>query len=148
MKIRLINGFCFGGAYSEEFLLENWSNEINGSLVSDWQLIDAELPDENIIKAKWDGSVWFESATSQEILNVNQSKIDAINAFYTTEISKLVAPYVEKSIIDGVAIPQSILDQRTALRAECNLKIHEIDPHQEMSKPGDNEPINLLEKKS
>ena len=100
-----------------------------------------ELMTEKLIKPKFnlDSRRYYEGASAEE----KQAEIDKINIFYTNIISELVSPFVEKSFLDGVPIPQHILDRRNELRQECNLKIKEIDPDKEMLK---NNPLNTISK--
>lgn len=49
-----------------------------------------------------------------------------IDLYYTGLISDLLRKHIEKLSIDGVAIPQSAIDERDRLRAECNQKIMEL----------------------
>lgn len=46
-----------------------------------------------------------------------------IDIEYTNDISKLLGKHVEKWAIEGVAIPQDVIDERDRLRSECNEKI-------------------------
>ncbi len=134
MKIRISSGY-FRGQFSDEFILENWNNEVNGSLVSEWELIEAELPNENFMKPKWEGSQWTEGASWQEITDRNKTLIDAISADYRGRISALVLPYLPDFVIDAIPIPSHVLTQRLALQAECDFLIKAIDPNQSMSRP-------------
>jgi hypothetical protein len=49
-----------------------------------------------------------------------------IDLYYTGLISELLRKHIEKLSIDGIAIPQSAIDERDRLRAECNEKIMEL----------------------
>jgi len=49
-----------------------------------------------------------------------------IDLYYTGLISDLLRKHIEKLSIDGVAIPQSAIDERDRLRAECNQKILDL----------------------
>lgn len=66
MKARIINSEDFGGAYSDDFLLDNKDNFINGQLVSEWVLTPI-LPNQFFIIKKWNGSSWYEGGTQEEI---------------------------------------------------------------------------------
>lgn len=96
-----------------------------------------ELLTENFIKAKFDrvNRVFFEGATNDEIREVKRVKISEIDNYYTAKISELVDKHVQKKTITGVPIPESVLLQYESLKTECNMRIKEIDPDQEMSKP-------------
>ena len=62
---------------------------------------------------------WYENAT-------NDNKIQLaiqIDLQYTNLISELMRKHIEKYAIDGVEIPTNIIEQRNALRSECNQKI-------------------------
>lgn len=49
-----------------------------------------------------------------------------IDLYYTGLISDLLRKHIEKLSIDGVAIPESVIDERDRLRAECNQKILDL----------------------
>jgi len=49
-----------------------------------------------------------------------------IDLFYTTLISDLLRKHIEKLSIDGLPIPQEVIDERDRLRAECNQKILDL----------------------
>jgi tryptophan synthase alpha subunit len=49
-----------------------------------------------------------------------------IDLYYTELISNLLRKHIEKLSIDGVSIPQSAIDERDRLRAECNQKIIDL----------------------
>ncbi len=49
-----------------------------------------------------------------------------IDLEYTALISDLLRKHIEKLTIDGIAIPQEVIDERDRLRAECNQKIHDL----------------------
>lgn len=150
MKIRITIEGAFRGAFSDEFIAEYWNSEINGSLVSEWILIQADSPSENFIDPIWDFDllVWKEGASVEQVNAFKQIKIDELSAFYRNEINNIVLPYLPDLVIENIPLPANIESQRIALKDECVLKIQEIDPSGEMSKPGDNQPINFLEKKS
>lgn len=135
MKIRINEEGFFRGQFPDEFITDNWNNIINGDLISEWILIDAELPGENLIKPKRESFKWTEGASAQEIALLNQSKIDNISAFYREEINKIVLPYLPDYSVFHVEFPQEILDKWAVLKAECIAKIKEIDPNQTMGKP-------------
>ena len=62
---------------------------------------------------------WYENAT-------NENKIQLaiqIDLHYTKLISDLMRKHIEKYAIDGVEIPTNIIEQRNALKNECNEKI-------------------------
>lgn len=62
---------------------------------------------------------WYENAT-------NDNKIQLaiqIDLQYTNLISELMRKHIEKYAIDGIEIPANIIEQRNALRIECNEKI-------------------------
>ena len=69
MKARVINLKDFGGVYSDEFLLDNKDNIVNGKLVSEWVLTDV-LPNPTHIKPEWNGSFWYEAYV--EVIEVPQ----------------------------------------------------------------------------
>lgn len=49
-----------------------------------------------------------------------------IDLMYTGLISDLLKKHIEKLTIDGVPIPQSVIDERDRLKVECNQKIMDL----------------------
>ena len=49
-----------------------------------------------------------------------------IDLYYTGLISDLLRKHIEKLSIDGIPIPQDVIDERDRLRAECNQKIIDL----------------------
>jgi hypothetical protein len=49
-----------------------------------------------------------------------------IDLYYTGIISDLLRKHIEKLSIDSIPIPQSAIDERDRLRAECNQKITDL----------------------
>jgi hypothetical protein len=49
-----------------------------------------------------------------------------IDLYYTELISDLLRKHIEKLSIDGVPIPQDVIDERDRLRDECNQKIIDL----------------------
>ena len=49
-----------------------------------------------------------------------------IDLYYTGLISDLLRKHIEKLSIDGIPIPQDVIDERDRLRAECNQKILDL----------------------
>jgi hypothetical protein len=49
-----------------------------------------------------------------------------IDLYYTEIISDLLRKHIEKLSIDGIPIPQDVIDERDRLRAECNQKIIDL----------------------
>ena len=73
MKTRILENNLFGGVYTNEFLEKNNNNIINGKIVSDWNLSDADCSIELVIPI-FDNGEWVESATTEEIAIVNSAK--------------------------------------------------------------------------
>jgi hypothetical protein len=101
-------------------------------------IIDIELQENEIMidkllvdsysKPYWDfdAQTFYEGATTQEINDVRIPQALEIDLYYTALISELLRKHIEKLSIDGIAIPQSAIDERDRLRAECNEKIMEL----------------------
>ena len=89
--------------------------------------IDALLT-ESFVNPYWDfdTQTFFEQATQTEINDVRIPQALEIDVYYTGLISELLRKHIEKLSIDGIAIPQSAIDERDRLRAECNEKIMEL----------------------
>lgn len=73
MKARILNNE-FQGVYTDDFILNNLDNLINGQLVSEWQLTEI-LPSMELKKPIWNNSEWIEGATPEEIAEQTLSKI-------------------------------------------------------------------------
>ncbi len=67
----------------------------------------------------WDGEKWIDNTPLEEKIQ----KAIAIDLDYTKRISDLLAKPIERLNCDGIPISQSKLDERDALRTECNTKI-------------------------
>jgi hypothetical protein len=83
---------------------------------------------ESFVNPYWDfdTQTFFEQATQTEINDVRIPQALEIDLYYTGLISELLRKHIEKLSIDGIAIPQSAIDERDRLRAECNEKIMEL----------------------
>ena len=116
MKARILNTE-FQGIYTDEFLQNNLSNIINGQLVSEWELTEI-LPTElelKFIKLKFDGLVYFEGATIEEIVQAQNAKKQAQNLEIYNELL-LTDWYVVRFAETGIPIPSEILAERQAIR--------------------------------
>ena len=115
MKVELINSEGFSlGVYTNESII----NELIAG-----GAIQVPVCDKYFELKKWNGNEWVEGA-SVEIINENKTKkAIQIDLQYTNLISELMRKHIEKYAIDGVEIPQHIIEQRNALRNECNEKI-------------------------
>ena len=99
----------FGGYFTSE---EN--------IPQDYFISQVEYPN-NLIDGYFDTETqtWYENAT-----NANKIQLAIqIDLHYTKLISELMRKHIEKYAIDGVEIPTNIIEQRNALRNECNEKI-------------------------
>ena len=129
MKARILNSE-FNGIYTNDFIIKYWDEEINGQLVSEWQLTEV-LPNKNFIKPIWNGTEWIEGLTPEELIHQLQQRALEIDLEYTGKISKLMSKHNDKfieGIINGVPynIPQDILDERQRLKNECNQLILDL----------------------
>jgi hypothetical protein len=89
-----------------------------------FELLETDIIlDNSLIKPKWTGTEWIDSETLNETLARKTVIAIQIDLEYTGMISDLMRKHMEKFIIDGVSVPQAIIDQRDALRLECNNKI-------------------------
>lgn len=116
MKARILNT-DFKGIYTDEFLQNNLSNIINGQLVSEWELTEI-LPTElelKYINLKFDGLVYFEGATIEEIVQAQNAKKQAQNIEIYNELL-LTDWYVVRFAETGIDIPSEILAERQAIR--------------------------------
>jgi hypothetical protein len=72
--------------------------------------------------------VSYETIEREEVIDmvslVNQAL--EIDLYYTGLISDLLRKHIEKLSIDNSPIPQSAIDERDRLRAECNQKILDL----------------------
>jgi hypothetical protein len=89
--------------------------------------IDALLT-ESFVTPYWDfdTQTFFEQATQTEINDVRIPQALEIDLYYTGLISDLLRKHIEKLSIDGIPIPQDVIDERDRLRAECNQKILDL----------------------
>jgi hypothetical protein len=64
----------------------------------------------------------------EETIDMASLTIEAlqIDLYYTGLISDLLRKHIEKLSIDGIPIPQDVIDERDRLRAECNQKILDL----------------------
>ena len=69
---------------------------------------------------------FYEGATTQEINDIRIPQALEIDLYYTGLISDLLRKHIEELSIDGIPIPQSAIDERDRLRAECNQKILDL----------------------
>lgn len=70
----------------------------------------------------------FEIIEREEIIDTNyliQQALE-IDLYYTGLISDLLRKHIEKLSIDGIPIPQDVIDERDRLREECNQKILDL----------------------
>lgn len=77
----------------------------------------------NLVKPKFVNGTWIEGSTQQELTDLKAKKTLDLHNEYAKKIDELVFEYVQKKIIDGTEIPQSILNAREALKAEHNNKL-------------------------
>ena len=86
--------------------------------------IDALLT-ENFVKPYWDFQAlsFYEQATQEEVNDFKIAQAIEIDLYYTDLISDVLGKHTDKLLIDLIAIPQAVLDERDRLKAECNQKI-------------------------
>lgn len=75
------------------------------------------------------GNYWdFENQIWYSVVDTNEMTKQAleIDLYYTGLISDLLRKHIEKLSIDNIPIPQSAIDERDRLRAECNQKILDL----------------------
>jgi hypothetical protein len=72
--------------------------------------------------------VSYETIEREEVVDMVYLTNEAlqIDLYYTGVISDLLRKHIEKLSIDGVPIPQDVIDERDRLRAECNQKILDL----------------------
>jgi hypothetical protein len=66
--------------------------------------------------------VWYSIVDNDELIK----QALEIDLYYTGLISDLLRKHIEKLSIDNIPIPQSAIDERDRLRAECNQKILDL----------------------
>ncbi|CAB4148783.1 hypothetical protein UFOVP532_29 [uncultured Caudovirales phage] len=116
MKARILNTE-FKGIYTDEFIQDNLSNIINGQLVSEWEITEI-LPTElelKFLNLKFDGLVYFEGATIEEIQEAENAKKQVQNLEIYNELL-LTDWYVVRFVETGISIPTEILAERQAIR--------------------------------
>lgn len=104
-----------------------FTSVIEVELQENESIIDYLLVD-TYIKPYWDFEAlsFYEGATIQEINDTKIPQALQIDLYYTGLISDLLRKHIEKLSIDGVPIPQDVIDERDRLRAECNQKILDL----------------------
>lgn len=72
--------------------------------------------------------VSYEIIEREEIVDTSYLTYQAleIDLYYTGLISDLLRKHIEKLSIDNIPIPQTAIDERDRLRAECNQKIMDL----------------------
>jgi hypothetical protein len=72
--------------------------------------------------------VSYETIEREEVVDMISLTNEAlqIDLYYTGIISDLLRKHIEKLSIDNIPIPQSAIDERDRLRAECNQKILDL----------------------
>jgi hypothetical protein len=87
-----------------------------------------DLLQDNFINPYWDfdTQTFYEAANQSEINDVRIPQALEIDLYYTGLISELLRKHIEKLSIDGISIPQDVIDERDRLRAECNQKILDL----------------------
>jgi hypothetical protein len=72
--------------------------------------------------------VSYETIEREETIDMVSLTNEAlqIDLLYTGLISDLLRKHIEKLSIDGIPIPQDVIDERDRLRAECNQKILDL----------------------
>ena len=115
MEVELINSDGFSlGIYTDINLINKL--KLDGA-------VEVPICEQNFHIKFWNGSQWIEGV-SDEIIHENKIKeAIKIDLHYTKLISDLMRKHIEKYAIDGVEIPTNIIEQRNALRNECNEKI-------------------------
>jgi hypothetical protein len=72
MKARKGANGEFLGNYTDLFISTNWNNEINGVLVSEWDLVD--LYEGGFLCPVWNGNSWTEGATPSQLTKKQQDQ--------------------------------------------------------------------------
>ena len=72
--------------------------------------------------------VSYETIEREETIDMVSLTNEAlqIDLYYTELISDLLRKHIEKLSIDGIPIPQDVIDERDRLRVECNQKILDL----------------------
>ncbi len=108
MKARITNQNEFGGFYTDEFIAGNFNQEINGLIVSQWQLT-SEAPDPNLVIPKWNGTNWIEGVTPEEI---NKKIVPATISQMNLRVQLILENIAIASIYQAIeAIPDEIQKQ-------------------------------------
>lgn len=127
MKARIVDGLEWGGNHSLEWLYNNQNIVFAGQLVSEWELTEV-LPNVDLKNKIWDGIVWIEGITSEEVNADLMQKANTIDEEYSKKIFDYLYSerVLEKYISEQLSIPQFILDEKQRLRQECDDKIAEL----------------------
>lgn len=103
MKARKGTNGEFLGNYTDLFISTNWNNEINGVLVSDWELVD--LYDGDFLTPYWNGVTWVESSSQEDVDNkwiesVNKKVVDYYTELRSRALSSSMGKYGSKEYLD------------------------------------------------
>jgi hypothetical protein len=121
MKAKINIDNSFGGFYTQEFLETNILNVVNGQLVSEWILTD-KIPSTDLFIPIFDNGQWIEGATEEDFNNKKEQSILQLKQQQFAELQPTDFYFI-RNIETGVEIPQSVLDERTAIR----LKYQELE---------------------
>jgi len=104
-----------------------YATVIETELQENESMIDFLLID-TYIKPYWNFKTlsFYEGATTQEINDIKIPQALEIDLYYTDLISDILKKHVEKKILRGIDIPQTVEDEVNRLRAECNQKILDL----------------------
>jgi hypothetical protein len=114
-------------------ILETSTGKVLFAVIDNYELQEGQtsidlLLTEEFINPYYDFTtlLFYEGATTQEINDIKIPQALEIDLYYTGLISDLLRKHIEKLSIDGVPIPQDVIDERDRLRAECNQKILDL----------------------
>jgi len=114
MKARINLDNSLGGIYTDEFIEKS-------ELVSNWNLTD-NLPSTDLFIPIFDNGQWIEGATEEDFNKKNEVLISQLKQQQFQELQPTDFYFI-RNIETGVEIPQSVLDERTAIR----LKYQELE---------------------
>jgi hypothetical protein len=112
MKAKINIDNSFGGLYTEEFI-ENRQ--------LDWNFTD-ELPSTDLFIPIFNNGQWIEGATEEDFNNKKEALISELKRQQFSELQPTDFYFI-RNIETGAEIPQSVLDERNAIR----LKYQELE---------------------
>jgi hypothetical protein len=110
------------GIFSQDFINGNFTNVINGELVSEWILVNI-FPNENFINPTWNGSEWIEGATPEEIAELNKPIVPQTISAMRLKLQLFDMGITDEDIFEDIdSIPESMFSATDKEKAKIKYK--------------------------